>query len=197
MTDISFQFNLANAVLDILKKETIWFDDFVTQTFVTESEKNFIHNKILTYINVSYNTNIIGGFLKENSFNIIKLSKELYLRNDFAETTVEDLEKVFNFLLNSRIKEIKSSSIDSWNLSLLSTTVLNGYIVVDDSHISPHEFGIEDKNLSLLIELSQLKKSLKDQKSALDSSIEEVKILQQNLSDKNNILAGRASLSWS
>jgi hypothetical protein len=198
MADINFQFKLTNAVFAILKTEAIWFDDFFSQTFVTESEKNFIHNKIVTYMNMSYETNIIGGFLKDKSFNMPKILKELYFLEDFSKATVEDLEKVFNFLFNSRIKEIKSSSIDSWKLNLLSSTMLNGYIIVNDSRVSPQEFGIEqDKNLSLLIELSQLKNSVKAKQSAIDSYEEEIKILQQNLSDKNNILAGRASLSWS
>jgi hypothetical protein len=198
MADINFQFKLTNAVFAILKTEAIWFDDFFSQTFVTESEKNFIHNKIVTYMNMSYETNIIGGFLKDKSFNMPKILKELYFLEDFSKATVEDLEKVFNFLFNSRIREIKSSSIDSWKLNLLSSTMLNGYIIVNDSRVSPQEFGIEqDKNLSLLIELSQLKNSVKAKQSAIDSYEEEIKILQQNLSDKNNILAGRASLSWS
>lgn len=198
MADIDFQFNLANAVLDILQTEAIWFDDFVSQTFVTESEKNFIHNKIATYMSMSYKTNVIGGFLKDKSFSMPKILKELYFLEDFSKATVEDLEKVFNFLFDSRIKKIKSSSIDAWKLNLLSSTMLNGYIIINDSRISPQEFGIEqDKNLSLLIELSQLKNSVKAKQSVIDSYEGEIKILQQNLSDKNNILAGRASLSWS
>jgi len=198
MTDASFQFNLANAVFDILKTETVWFEDFVSQTFVTESERGFIHNRISTYMSMSHQTNIIGGFLKHTSFNILDILSKLSLLSDFSKATVVDLEKVFDFLLKSRIKEIKSSFINSYKLSLLSSTVIDGYIVINDSRINPHEFGIEeDKNLSLLIELNQVRKSLKNQQSIVDSYVEEIKILQQNLSDKNNILAGRASLSWS
>jgi len=200
MADNSLRFYLANAILDIFKKEVVWFDNFFDLYPLGDGTRNFIAERISNYIITNKSTSTISGLLNAKSLDIYNISQTLSDNTKLHNANIEDLYFSLEFLLNSRLIKIQNSHIESYDLTYLgsSTLNINGYILLDDTYITRKEFGIdEDKYVKLLVEMSQLRQSTQSYKNQLDSSLEQIKILEKNISDKNSILAGQASLSWS
>lgn len=185
MSDLEDKYNLSKILFQYFKDSSIWVDELIEEYNLSSDQKDDFLIGVQISSKIHHGANTISGFLTEEHFslqNIWNLCKEKKLKNISLSLVSESLSA----LLSKRIEILPKHY------------PVRGYFIYSSNFLKPEEFNIEPKDdVKYLKAISEMKKEIAEYKEKFIESESKIAFLDKQISDQNNILAGRATLSWS
>lgn len=171
---------LSNIILKDLSKRSIWIDEFFA-----DYEVESISIELFNYVTTNFDTITINGFVTDLNLETI-INSIGY--STILSTDVSDLRNAISML--EYAKRIFSLSDVFENI--------RGYCIVNTFAISKTEAEIEVQDFTkVLQDLSKMRNEIFDNKQTISDLKKDLDSHKSLLHEKEEILAGRASLSWS
>jgi hypothetical protein len=185
MSDLEDKYNLSKILFQYFKENSIWVDELIAEYNLSNDQKDDFLIGVQISSKIHYGVNTISGFLTEEHLslqNIWNLCKEHNL-NDISLSLVSQSLSV---LLSKRIERLPEHY------------PVRGYFIYSSNFLKPEEFNIEPKDdVKYLKAISKMKQEIAEYKERFIESENQIIFLGKQISDQNDILAGRATLSWS